>query len=554
MTPTRWFWLAVAGCGPLEGPVSPLVPAPVDGPAVAEAPGGRPRSEPWSGGPRVVVDEVLPGNASISMDERGEFEDWIDLYNPGAEAVDLAGWGLADDDHHPDWTFPAGTTVAPRGHVLVWADGQVDQGPTHATLTLDRDGDSVFLFDPHGDAVDGLTWPALPDDVVFGRFPSGGTLTAPSIRATPLNDDPVDPGLSLDPSDALFPPADVVRIDLFLDDEGHDALARDSYAVVPAGVAFEGAFLYPVGLTIKGGWGSRRSIDQKAAFRVNLDAFVPGLRLRGQEDLTLNNMVQDDTNVHEMLAWSLMREAGVPAPRVTHVELWMNGEYRGLYLNVETPDDQFLQRWFADPRGNLYEGAYGVDLRDSDIGSFEHDEQGPDDVTDRSDLQALADFLEGPRDESAMPELERRVNLDRTLRAMAAEVVLAHWDGYFYSANNYRLYHEPSTDQWTLLPWGLDQTFASTNDPWDETGLLASFCLDIPSCRTRYDITLAELSQRLLAFDCPGRVAPVLPQIVPLYDADPFKESDLDAMEEHGDETMEFCETWPADVLHRVFE
>ncbi|MCA9494514.1 MAG: CotH kinase family protein [Myxococcales bacterium] len=549
MTPPRWIWLAVAACAPRgsSGPPT-LDPGPSElGDVVLS-----PRSGPAGIWAPVLVDEVLPGNVSVSMDERAEFADWVDLYNPTDQTVDLTGWGLADDDNDPDWLFPVGTTIGPRGHLLIFADGEEDQGPLHATLALDRDGDDVFLFSPDGEVADGLTWPALPNDVVWGRFPSGGTHRAPSIHATPLNDNPVDPGLSLDPSDTLFPPGEVIRIDLFLDQAGHDALARDSYAVVPAGVAFDGAFLYPVGLTIKGGIGSRRSIDQKAGFRLNLDAYVPGQRLRGQENLTLNNMVQDDTNIHELLAWALMREADIPGPRVTHVELWMNGEYRGLYLNLETPDDQFLKRWFDDPHGNLYEGAYGTDLRDSDIGDFEHDEQGLYDVDDRSDLQALTDFLEGPRDESAMPELERRVDLDRTLRAMAAEVVLAHWDGYFYSSNNYRLYHEPSTDQWTLLPWGVDQTFRSTRDPWADRGVLAGFCLDIPSCKGRYDIALVELAQRLLELDCPGRVAPVLPEIVPLYDADPLKEGSLDDMERQGNDTMDFCETWPVDVQQMV--
>ena len=40
------------------------------------------------------------------------YGDWIELYNPGTEPVDLSGWTLSDDKDDPArWTFPEGTVL-----------------------------------------------------------------------------------------------------------------------------------------------------------------------------------------------------------------------------------------------------------------------------------------------------------------------------------------------------------------------------------------------------------------------------------------------------------
>jgi spore coat protein CotH len=264
-------------------------------------------------------------------------------------------------------------------------------------------------------------------------------------------------------------------------------------------------------------------------------------------------MVQDPSTIHEVLGYGLLRDAGVPAPRVTHVELYLNGEYRGLYLNVETVDDQFLRRWFPDdPYGNLYEGTYGGDLSPSQMDQLDLDEVGVDDVTDRSEVEAVSAFLAGPATEAQALELEARFDLEEVLSAMAAEAVFAHWDGYQYSANNYRIYHRPSLDQWSLIPSGLDQTFEDERGLWDGDAAIIAFCLDIPSCRTRYDLKLAELSYRLLALDCPGLVGEVLPLTLPLYERDRYKESSVEQLEQEVEDTLDWCREFPLEVLGRL--
>ena len=130
----------------------------------------------------------------------------------------------------------------------------------------------------------------------------------------------------------------------------------------------------------KGGCGSAEDLDGKAGLKVHLswdDAQVAGCpakrRLGGLEKLTFNNMTQDPSMSHEMLAYALYAEMGVPVPRATYARVTVNGEYFGIYAHLETIDRRFLARHFGSNRGALYEGTYWCDLiasnvRDDDTG------------------------------------------------------------------------------------------------------------------------------------------------------------------------------------------
>lgn len=71
----------------------------------------------------VVINEVQSSNDATCIDENGESPDWIELYNDGAEAVDLSGWGLSDNTSKLfKWTFPEGTTIEAGGYLRVFVD------------------------------------------------------------------------------------------------------------------------------------------------------------------------------------------------------------------------------------------------------------------------------------------------------------------------------------------------------------------------------------------------------------------------------------------------
>jgi hypothetical protein len=380
-------------------------------------------------------------------------------------------------------------------------------------------------------------------------------------------DEPAPPALELDDGAALFL-AD--RIDDF-----HLEISPESWAAIDAGAwptneecvpvvrPYHPATLrfaewtFPgVGVHIKGGCGSVRGLDGKAGLKIHLewdDPAVPGCptkrRLHGQQHITLNNMVQDGTFLHERVGYDFYRAMGVPVPRMAYARVHVNGEYFGLYAHVESFDRPFLARHFASKQGMLYEGTYWCDLVPESVpGSIDEpscfdpefradacDDDDPDaDPKDFTLLRQLANHLAALPDGGFYPEVEAFFDFDTFLSSWAADSVLLHWDGYqFHIMNNYRVYHDPATDRFTLLPSGIDQTFTydvvenwdfAEDNPWGVDGVLARRCLEEADCRDAFAARLADAVEVFAASDLGVTAASAQAQILADVRADPRKE------------------------------
>ena len=121
----------------------------------------------------VVINEVLASNGHGATDPQGQYDDWIELYNQGGSAVNLAGMYLTDDPAEPTkWQFPSAalTTIPAHGYLLVWADSDVTDSGFHAAFKLSAGGDTVALFDRDGRTLlDSVSFGPQRTDVTYGR-------------------------------------------------------------------------------------------------------------------------------------------------------------------------------------------------------------------------------------------------------------------------------------------------------------------------------------------------------------------------------------------------
>ena len=88
--------------------------------------------------PKLRINEFLAGNLTGLRDENRQPQDWIELYNEQAQAIDLTGWYLTDNrDNLTKWRFPT-RTIGPNGYLIIFADSTATPpGPTgtlHAEL------------------------------------------------------------------------------------------------------------------------------------------------------------------------------------------------------------------------------------------------------------------------------------------------------------------------------------------------------------------------------------------------------------------------------------
>lgn len=127
--------------------------------------------------PQPVISEFQAGNVNGLRDETGRPADWIELWNPSNEIIDLTGWSLTDDYRHlHKWTFPA-VTLAPRQFLVVFATGKSRTqpgAPLHTNFRLDPRGKYLALVAPGGEHVVQEFLPKYPrqiPDTSFGLTP-----------------------------------------------------------------------------------------------------------------------------------------------------------------------------------------------------------------------------------------------------------------------------------------------------------------------------------------------------------------------------------------------
>lgn len=124
------------------------------------------------GGP--ILNEVLARNESV-LSPWAEYSDWIELANPTAAPLNLAGFSLSDSpDGAGQWVLPAGATIPANGFLRVWCD--TDHAPSFATgadmntgFSLSTESGGVYLFNAAGVRVDSVEYGFQVMNVSIGR-------------------------------------------------------------------------------------------------------------------------------------------------------------------------------------------------------------------------------------------------------------------------------------------------------------------------------------------------------------------------------------------------
>ena len=138
--------------------------------------------------PALVINEFMASNDTTIADTSGEFSDWVEIYNPSDEAVDLAGMTFSDGDDASaiPTGFPDITTIPAGGFIFVWFDKDPDEGPLHINAKLSDGGESVILFDTDGTTViDSIDFGEQFTDVSMGRFPDSSDTWDLTVTPTP---------------------------------------------------------------------------------------------------------------------------------------------------------------------------------------------------------------------------------------------------------------------------------------------------------------------------------------------------------------------------------
>ena len=282
---------------------------------------------------------------------------------------------------------------------------------------------------------------------------------------------------------------------------------------------------------------------ERHGFKIGMDAFVEDGELHGLRKVNLLGTEGDPTLLHERLATELMREAGVPAPRVTHARLWVDGDYMGVFPNSEEADDKaYLRRAFGDDSGSLYKVkgycgdradlAYIDEMPASYVGTYEP-KAGTEEADMTGDLIPFLRCASEPDDAAFRACIDRHIDRPEWLAEIALDTILPDVDGMAGAGQNFLL-HAPEGGPFVVYPWDKDQAF---RPDLANGGVASLFALSpawlegstpalVDRLRTGFRAEYCATALEVLELHDPARLLPRIDtleqQLAPGIDDDPF--------------------------------
>lgn len=241
----------------------------------------------------------------------------------------------------------------------------------------------------------------------------------------------------------------------------------------------------PVGLRYKGkegAWWGCTSEDlsgSKTCAKLSMKVKINWNRdttFYGMKKIQLHAMNTYSDQLRERVGYWFFRQMGVPAPRVVHARLKINGQEAGLFAHVEEIDGRFNKYHFKDGDGNLYKELWplygGAAVGESDIrGALQTNE----DVADVRFFRSFAQSIAGADSSSIRKTIETWMDVDQMLRLAAVSYALDDDDGPFhwYSGgssyparpHNFYFYEDISTQKIRMIPWDVDHMLSGVASP-----------------------------------------------------------------------------------------
>lgn len=252
---------------------------------------------------------------------------------------------------------------------------------------------------------------------------------------------------------------------------------------------------------------NEESSMKRFSLKINFNELNKTQTMAGLTQLNLNNGFADPSLMREYLGYQIFEKMGVKVPAFSYADVYINGEYFGLFLAVESILEPYLERNFGNTTGVLYKSDGNTLKYTGDIASdtsglqIKSGEQN-------ADKTYLMNFLEVLNQGG---DIEKYLDIDQALRYIAVSTALINMDSYQGNfAHNYYLYEQEG--KFTFLPWDLNMAFGGFNFNGDLTkffideptqGALAdkpfiAKLLEVEAYRARYHTYLQEIIDKYL--------------------------------------------------------
>ena len=270
--------------------------------------------------------------------------------------------------------------------------------------------------------------------------------------------------------------------------------------------------------------------SQKTSFNLEITESDPAARLLGYRTLNLNNGIEDPTFCREITFFDFIRRY-TPAGRGNHVQLRLNGENWGVYVNVQQYNTDLLEEYFEEEGGarykalNISTGQDALRYIGSNPSSYASNYQLKDDGGLAQPWQPMIDgtfaLNNSGQDVAAIDE---DFSVDGAIWALVAENLFMDEDSYISKGADFNVYADPlhgrihlhqhdGNESWgvSLFGWpgGTTTNLSPTYRFGSGSRPALSRLMSIPSLRERYfahyrtmleDFSWADLQDQLLDY------------------------------------------------------
>ena len=239
---------------------------------------------------------------------------------------------------------------------------------------------------------------------------------------------------------------------------------------VPATFRWRDVTVENVAVRFKGNSSSSPKQTHKRSFLIKFDKADKDRRFLGLRQVSFDNAIQFGSLFSEPIITEILRDHGIPTYRSNYAKLFVNKEYRGVYVNVERIDESFLGNHLPDASGALFKvdkGGPGANLEflgdDPAIYLKTFEAKNRSAKKEPALLVEFISLINQTEPKEFAKTLEAKMEVDDFLRVTAVMLFSGAFDQLTgWSPHNYFLYHDAQHDRWHYLPWDLDVGFCET--------------------------------------------------------------------------------------------
>jgi hypothetical protein len=135
---------------------------------------------------QLLMNEVMNSNTAVYPDNLNKYQDWVEIYNPSNQSIDLKGYSLSDEPKMPNkWIFPT-VTIAAKSYLVVFCSERnlSSNGQFHTNFKLGAE-EAVYLTSPLGVLIDKVIPSAMLTNYSWGRQTDGSNTWRVFSKSSP---------------------------------------------------------------------------------------------------------------------------------------------------------------------------------------------------------------------------------------------------------------------------------------------------------------------------------------------------------------------------------